>query len=281
MNQTNITELESYTDFVCTATNPNDPSVTYVGTWGYGVLKLKDNELVEVYNAENSTLDYWLADPSKINISGLGFDSKGNLWVANTSTNCLLSAMEPDGTWHAFNLGGTLSGIDIGVMVIDKNDYKWIITRGGELIVFNDGGTLDNTSDDRVVQLNKGAGTGGLIGTANCLAVDRDGKVWVGTTDGPCFFADPQRLFSQSGYDADVVWVKRNDGTQQKDQLFKGSSVLSMAVDGANQIWFGLESGVSLMSFELKPTEIVSFNTDNSPLFENSVTTIALSLIHI
>lgn len=276
-NNSTMDDFAPFTDFVCTATNPQDPSVTYVGTWGYGVLKLKDNELVEVYNADNSTLDYWLADPSKINISGLGFDSKGNLWVANTSTNCLLSAMEPNGTWHAFNLGGTHSGIDIGVMVIDKNDYKWIITRGGELLVFNDGGTLDNTSDDRVVQLNKGVGTGGLTGTANCLAVDHDGKVWVGTTDGPCFFADSRRLFSETGYDADVIWVQRNDGTQQKDPLFKGSSVLSMAVDGANRIWFGLESGVSLMSFELKPTEIVSFNTDNSPLFENSVTTMAIA----
>ena len=50
-----------------------------------------------------------------------------------------------------------------------------------------------------------------------------------------------------------------------------------MAVDGANRIWVGLESGVSLMSFENKPEEIHYFNTDNSPLFENSVTTMAIS----
>ena len=71
--------------------------------------------------------------------------------------------------------------------------------------------------------------------------------------------------------------VPRNDGTDQWDPLFKGSSVLSMAVDGANQIWFGLESGVSLMSFANKPEEIHYFTTDNSPLFENSVNTMAIS----
>ena len=276
-NSSTMSDLEPYMDFVCTATNPNDPTETYVGTWGKGVLKLKGNELVQVYNAGNSTLGYWLADPSKINISGLGFDSKGNLWVANTGTTCLLSAMEPNGTWHAFNLGGTMSGTDIGVMVIDKYDYKWIINRAGNLIVFNDGGTLGDTSDDRAVTLNTGVGSGGLSGSVNCLAVDRDGVVWVGTTDGPCLFADSRRIFTETGYDATVKRVPRNDGTTQEDPLFKGSSVLSMAVDGANQIWFGLESGVSLMSFEQKPKELLSFNTDNSPLFENAVTTMAIA----
>ena len=276
-NSTTMSELEPYIDFVCTATNPKEPSETYVGTWGKGILKLKNNELVEVYNADNSSLDYWLADPTKINISGLGFDSKGNLWAANTGANCLLSAMEPNGTWHPFNLGSTSSGIDIGVMVIDKYDYKWIITRQGTLIVFNDGGTLDNTSDDQVAYLNKGTGSGGLLGTVNCLAVDRDGVIWVGTSDGPCLFEDSRKIFTETNYDATTKRVPRNDGTGQEDDLFKGSSVLSMAVDGANQIWFGLESGVSLMSFEQRPKEIQYFTTDNSPLFENSVTTMAIA----
>ena len=101
--------------------------------------------------------------------------------------------------------------------------------------------------------------------------------MWVGTTDGPCYFADSRKIFTEPGYKASVKEVPRNDGTDQWDPLFKGSSVLSMAVDGANQIWFGLESGVSLMSFANKPEEIHYFTTDNSPLFENSVTTMAIS----
>ena len=276
-NTAKMPELEPYSDFVCTATDPNDPSVTYVGTWGKGILKLQNDELVEVFNADNSSLDYWLADPTKINISGLGFDSKGNLWAANTGSNCLLSAMEPNGTWHPFNLGSTASGIDIGVMLIDKYDNKWIIRRSGDLIVFNDGGTLDDTTDDQVAYLNTGVGSGGLSGSANCLAVDNDGMVWVGTTDGPCFFPDPRKIFTEDHYDANVKRVPRNDGTGQEDDLFKGSSVLSIAVDGANHIWFGLESGVCLMSFEQKPKELLYFTTDNSPLFENSVSTMAIA----
>ncbi len=270
-------ELEDYSDFICTATNPNDPSVTYVGTWGSGLLKFKDNELVDVFNADNSTLDYWVQDPSLINISGLGFDSKGNLWVVNTGAINLLSALEPNGTWHSFNLGGSLSGIDIGTLLIDQNDYKWITRRNGEVIVFNDNGTLDNPADDQTVNLNTAQGNGKLLGSVNCLAVDNQGNVWAGTDKGPCVFSDTKKIFSGSNFDATQVKVPRNDGTQQFDYLFDGSNVLSMAsIKGSEQIWFGLESGVYLMSLEGNPKEIHYFNTTNSPLLDNAVTTMAV-----
>lgn len=276
-NSQTMSELEGINDYVCTATDPNNPNITYVGTWGYGVLKLENDEVVEVYNKDNSSLDSWIADPSLINISGLGFDSKGNLWVANTGANHLLSVMKPDGTWKSYSLGGTSSGNDIGVMLIDKYDNKWLLRRAGDILVFNDGGTLDDDTDDQVVVLNTGSTTGGLSGTANCFVVDKDSVVWIGTTDGPCYFSDTRKIFTESGYSASVKEVPRNDGTNQWDPLFKGSSVLSMAVDGANRIWFGLESGVSLMSFTNKPEQIHYFTTNNSPLFENSVTTMAIS----
>ena len=273
----NTETLSGFSDYVCTVTDPNDPSITYIGTWGDGLIQIKDDQVVKVYNTDNSSLDYWIADPNLVNISGLGFDSKHNLWVANTGAAKPLSVMKTDGTWQSYSLGGTTSGADLGTMVIDKNDYKWIIRRNGELIVFNDGGTLDITSDDQVAYLNKSTSSGGLLGTVNCLAVDKDGAVWVGTSDGPCYFDDTKRIFTEQGYTASVVKIDRNDGTSQWDPLFKGSNVLSMAVNGANQIWFGLDSGVSLMSFEQKPEQIHYFTTDNSPLLENSVTTMAIS----
>ena len=277
-NRSTLQDFDAYSDFVCTVTDPNDPSVTYVGTWGDGVLKFKNGELVQVYNAENSTLDYWVKDPSLVNISGLAFDSKGNLWVANTGANKLLSMMERStGNWRAFNLGGSYSGIDIGTLLIDDNDYKWMIRRGGEVLVFNDNGTFDNPADDHVVNLNTATGSGKLPGSVNCLASDSKGQVWAGTDKGPCYFSNTSLIFSNSDFDAMQVRVPRNDGTDQYDYLFSGSNVLSMAaMEGSEQIWFGLESGVYLMSFESKPKEIHYFNTNNSPLLDNAVTTMAI-----
>ena len=278
LNKFTLPDFDEYSDFVCTATDPLDPSVTYVGTWGNGLLKFKDNHLDSVFNSENSSLDYWVKDPSLINISGLAFDSKGNLWVANTGANKLLSVMErKTGKWYPFNFGGNLSGIDIGTLLIDDNDYKWIIRRGGEVIVFNDNGTFDNPADDQLVNLNTATGNGHLAGSVNCLAVDYNGAVWAGTDKGPCLFDDTKKIFSGSNFDATQVRVPRNDGTDQYDYLFSGSNVLSMAaMEGSEQIWFGLESGAYLMSLDGKPKEIHYFNTDNSPLLDNAVTTMAI-----
>ena len=276
-NNATLSDLNGISDYVCIATNPNDPSVTYVGTWGSGVLKFKDNALVDIYNTENSTLQTWAQDPSLINISGLAFDSKGNLWVANTGAGNLLSVMEPNGNWHSFNLGGSLSSIDIGTLLVDHNDYKWITRRNGEVIVFNDNGTLDNPADDQTVNLNTASGNGKLAGFVNCLTVDSKGAVWAGTDKGPCLFSDTKKIFSGSDFDATQVRVPRNDGTDQYDYLFAESNVLSMAaMEGANLIWFGLESGVYLMSFDGSPKEIHFFNTANSPLLDNAVNTMAI-----
>jgi len=275
-NGSNTPDLNGYSDLVCTVTNPSDLLVTYVGTWGFGLLKLVDGQLTEVFNADNSSLDYWNSDPTKILVSGLAFDSKGNLWVANSGATNLLSVMEPNGSWHSYNLGGSLAGIDIGTLMVDDNDYKWIVRRSGDIIVFNDNGTLDNIADDRVKVLNTAPGSGGLLGSVKSLTVDRDGVVWIGTDNGPCLISNSQAIFDGSNFDAIQKKVPRNDGTDQYDYLFDGSTVLSMAVDGANQIWFGLESGVYLISQESGIEQLHYFNTSNSPLLENAVTTIAI-----
>lgn len=267
-------------DFVCCATDPIDTTVTYVGTWGSGLLKFKSDRFVMRYDDSNSPLQTWTMSPDLLNISGLAFDSKGNLWVANTGANNLLAVMDRNGQWHSYNLGGTNSGIDIGILIIDQNDYKWILRRPGsddKIIVFNDNGTLDNTADDQVISLRCVPGQGGLSGSAvNCLAMDRKGQVWVGTDSGPCYFSDTKKLFESPQHDASVVLVPRNDGTGQADPLFNEIKVLSIGIDGNNNKWFGLESGVYEMSPDCK-TQLQHFTAENSPLLDNAVNTMTIN----
>ena len=271
---------ENITDVVCVAVDPFDTTVTYVGTWGDGLLKFKDDEFVVRYDQTNSTLEPWIQAMEYTLISGLDFDSHGNLWVANSGANNLLSVMDRNGQWRSFNLGGVNNGIDISVMMIDNHDYKWIIRRLGsddKVIVFNENGTLDDLSDDQVKSLRCVAGQGGISGSnVNCFTVDRNGTVWLGTDSGPCYFSDTRKIFSENHYDAGVVLVPRNDGTGQADPLFNEISVLSIAVDGNNNKWFGLETGVFEMSPDCR-TQLLNFNTSNSPLPSNSVNSMVIN----
>ena len=278
LNANTLPDFGNYSDFVCTATDPKDPSITYVGTWGNGILKFKGNELVEVYDDSNSTLQPWMQDMSLINVSGLAFDSKGNLWVANTGAPSLLSVMERNGTWHAFSLGGSLSGIDIGTLLVDDNDYKWIIRRGGELIVFNENKTFDNPNDDQTVTLNTATGSGHLAGAVNCLTVDNTGAVWAGTDLGPCLFDDTRALFNGSGnYDATQKKVPRNDGTNFADYLLTGVDITCMAVDGGNRKWFGTNgNGVYLISAD-NYVQVHHFLTTNSQLLSNNIESVTIN----
>lgn len=271
---------ENISDFVCVATDPFDTTVTYVGTWGDGLLKFQNDAYVGRFDPDNSTLEPWIQAPQYVLISGLAFDSRGNLWVANSGANNLLSVMDRNGQWRSYNLGGVNNGIDISVMMIDNNDYKWIIRRLGsddKVIVFNENATLDDISDDQVKTLRCVAGQGGISGSnVNCFAVDRSGTVWLGTDSGPCYFSDTRKIFSESRYDAGVVLVPRNDGTGQADPLFNEISVLSIAVDGNNNKWFGLETGVFEMSPDCR-TQLLNFNTSNSPLPSNSVSSMVIN----
>ncbi len=282
LNRSNVPFIndENITDFVCAATDPMDTTVTYVGTWGHGVLKFQNDAFVKRFDNTNSSLEPWVSNTKYTMVSGLAFDSHGNLWVANSGANNLLSVMDRNGQWRSYNMGGVNNGVDISVMMIDNNDYKWIIRRLGsddKVIVFNENGTLDDKSDDQVKLLRCVAGQGGISGSnVNCFAVDRNGTVWLGTDSGPCSFADSRKIFSEDHYDASVVLVPRNDGTGQADPLFNEISVLSIAVDGNNNKWFGLETGVFEMSPDCR-TQLLNFNTTNSPLPSNSVSSMVIN----
>ena len=184
------------------------------------------------------------------------------MWLANTGSEKMLSVWKTDGTWQAYNIGGG----DIGTIMVDRNDIKWIFKREGSLIVF-DGNTTKTVSTS--------ANTGNLPGAANCFVTDNKGTVWIGTTDGVALFYDSKKIFKNNTYSCSRILIPRNDGSGQADYLLSGQSVLSIAVDGANNLWFGTNNGVIHTSND-GLTEYHHFTTDNSPLFSNSVKDIAI-----
>ncbi len=278
-NRNNTTAFDSISDFVSVAIDPLAPNKAFIGTWQDGVIEFTDNELSTIYSVNNSSLQPWIAAHDLVNISGLDYDSYNNLWVANTGATDIVSMKTPEGQWRSFNLGASASGIDVANMIVDKSNYKWIIRRQeGMVMVFKDNNTFDNPADDKVEVLSSSPGSGNIPGNqVLSMAVDQDGAVWLGTDEGPAVFYDPNRIFEQGiNFDAQQILIPRNDGTGQADYLLASEKILSIAVDGSNKKWFGTENGVFLISKD-GLEEIYYFNTENSPLLSNTVSSIAIN----
>jgi len=278
-NNTNTDVFDTVSDMVEVKVDPINPDIAYVATFQEGVMKFVNNQFNEIYSVENSSLQPWISNPNLINVSGLDFDDQHNLWVANTGAPNILSVLKNNGEWQSFNLGGSLSGTDIGRLIVDKYNQKWIIKRtDGYLIVFNDGNTIDDPTDDKVRVLNSASGNGAIPGSkVYSFATDLDGEVWVGSDKGISVFYSPELIFeSGANFDAQQILVPRNDGSGLADILLETEVVTAIAVDGANRKWIGTDrAGVFYLSAD-GIEQLAHFTASNSPLLSNNISDIAI-----
>lgn len=272
--------FDTICDFVCVKVDPSNSDVAYVGTWQTGIIKFVNNELTDIFDDQNSSLQPWISSINLINISGIDFDSKHNMWVANSGAPNMLSVMKNDGEWKSFNLGGSLSGKDIAELLVDDYDQKWVIKReDGFIIVFTDNGTIDDTGDDAAKVLSSASGQGNIPGNkVYSFATDRDGEVWVGTDKGIAVFYSPGNIFVPgANFDAQRILVPRNDGSGLADYLLETEIVTAIAVDGANRKWVGTDrAGVFLFS-EDGLEQIHHFTSEYSPLLSNNISSITIN----
>lgn len=266
LNKTNTEAFDTICDFVTVAIDPLNSSKVYVGSYHEGLLEYENFELKNIYNHTNSSLGL-LVGYNYIYVTGLDFDSKNNLWIANHGADKMLSVKTTENEWYSFNIGSSF----ISRLMVDNNDYKWILTRDNTFIVYNDNNTISDSSDDRYKIISKTLGQGGLHSEPNCMAVDKNGVVWVGTNDGLALFNSTAKIFQQgANYDATRILVPRNDGTGQADYLLSGQAVTAIAIDGANNLWVGTKNGVFYISNN-GLTEYHHFTQDNTPLLSDVV----------
>ncbi len=266
--------LDTITDLFKIAINPISGEA-YLGSFGWGIIKLNaDGGFNTVYKF-NSSLQAAQGDPGSVRVSGLAFDSEQNLWVSNYGAVKPLSLLTPSGDWHSFNLpSANTGGGQLADIVIDQNNYKWfVLGRGNGIFVYDSGDDSVATNDDRLVTLGTGIGTGGLPNkNILCLAVDKDGYVWVGTDEGVAVFYCPYDVFSAEGCDAQQIIVKEDI---YNGYLLETEIINDIAVDGANRKWFATNNGAFLMSAD-GTEQIHHFTTENSPLFSNNIVTLAI-----
>jgi len=274
-------ELNGFTDIVCIVANPADPEHFFVGSWGGGLLEFRGEKFLNRFTDLNSPLQNALPDrpgSAYVRIGGLDFDSEGNLWVTNSEVSNNLLKLTPAGEWETFVLPEVANNFKIGEVIVTQNDDKWILVpRGHDAYVVDKSGTqkkrllvtsyFNNGVYEELKRMND----------VYCIAEDLDGAIWIGTSVGVAVYNNPSRIWDSEDFYAIRPSLDLDDGLFHP--LLETETVTAIAVDGANRKWLGTSnSGVYLVS-ENGENKIMHFTTENSPLFSNNITDIAINQV--
>ena len=270
-NRYKYTVIDSLLDYVTIAADKRDETI-WAGSYGGGLLHIKPGPAFEIFKQNN--LGATVGDPASYRVAGLAFDEENNLWISNFGSSQPLRVRKNDGNWKSFSLPFSLFENALSQIIVDNNNYKWIVAPlGNGLICFDQGASIDNTGDDKWKRLGPGSGIGNLpAADVRCIATDKSGYIWVGTTDGIGVIQCPELTFSGSACDA--VWPIIPNGNFA-GYLFKGQEIRSIATDGADRKWVATKNGVFLIS-TAGDKVIYQFTEDNSPLLSNDVKKITI-----
>jgi hypothetical protein len=288
LDESDVNKKVGYTclDYTGVAVDPGDENHYFISTYGEGVLEIKDNEYVRLYNHENTNSALQTIVPGSknyIRVGSVSFDKTGNLWMTNCEVDRGIVVRTADGTWKALQYPGVNnSSYLVDKILITSKGHKWInVARSKEqtgVLVFDDRGTPGDASDDVSNFFSSfKSGTGAAIdaGVYYCMAEDLNGEVWIGTDKGPIYCPTPSRAIENPGnlYCNRII---RTDENGENYYFLGGEQINAIAVDGGNRKWLGTAgSGVMLVSADGMET-IHQFTTDNSPLYSNTIQSITI-----
>ena len=247
-----------------------DPSTSraYVSSCYYGMVVFEHGKRVQILDNMNTCIQgiSQTGDGKQqdIRIFGMKADPAGNLWLASNAASKPITVFTPDSGCYSYPLSNPSSNL-MG-LEIDDFGYKWFIIRKQGIVIYDDKTTINDTKDDFKRTLNTGVGSGNLqTGEVNAIKKDLSGYIWIGTTGGVTVFYSPyQALYSNDYFDGQCIVFNQRC-------LLKDENVTCIAVDGANRKWFGTESsGVFLINPD-GSSQVLQFNTNNSPLPSNKV----------
>lgn len=272
LNSDNYPPLGPTFDLLNITIDPNDKDHVFIGTWGTGLIELQDNRLINLFDSSNSKV------PSRqaykwFGIGGTNYDAAGNLWGSHTYTDTTISVLTRNGDWYNYAFPTNISaGKSIGDILVTRGGLKYVlIPRSGanlEILVFDDGGTIDDKSDDRELLLTGAPGNGSLPGSRGMVGVvDQDNELWIGTDDGLAVFYNPDGIFD-GDKDAQRILIQQGADVEI---LLESIKISDIKVDGGNRKWISTEGeGVFLIS-EDGSEELLHFTSENSPLISNNV----------
>ena len=273
----------SFPGFVDVTLDPNNENKAFISSFGStnqintyqtgGLFVVENDEITNFYNNLNSPLeDIYETNPLinsvTVRISGSVFDNQGNLWIANIGLSNELKKFS-NGSWTEYDISSVKPNSSFGLseIITDRNNSIWMGTRGDGVIAFNQNG-------ERIRSLTALPTEGSLPNLrVISLASDSDNRIWIGTISGLVVFSNASGVFDADVVDAQPV-IFEEDGIAKK--LLGDQYVSAIAVDGANNKWFGTSDGGVTYTNPNGQTTIANFSKENSPLPSDRITKISV-----
>ena len=254
-------------DLVHITIDPEEENKVYISSWNDGILVVENDEPVMLWDESNSDLEDLYSDDnpnSSIRINGSAFDNQGFLWVTNSWVDNRLKKLNQNGRGSSFSLHPYIDNDAWGLneLIIDRTGSIWIGSRRNGAIVFNESG---NRRKALKTEVTKGSLPDLNVRT---LVVDRNNRIWIGTQKGLVVFSNAEGIFEDDIYDSEPVIIE-DDGIPKK--LLGDQPINSIAIDGAENKWFGTDTGGVLGTNPSGSETLFNFNKDNSPLPSNRV----------
>jgi len=278
-----ITPGNVFYDVVSVTIDPTNKNHFFASTWGEGIYEFLNGKATYLHTHKNTdgVLKAVYGHESEdhlLRIDGLCYDASNNLWaVCSTESKTKVNFVAyrtTDGVWHeASGYSPFEKSSTIMQLMFHSNGQHWLRAKQGDY-----SGLLIKNSEKSVYMSTFIDADGKSVSPYYyfSMAEDKDGAVWVGTSEGPLIFNNCSKIFSSS-YRISRVKIPRNDGSGLADYLLGGVEVTAIAVDGGNRKWLGTKnSGVYLVSDDGLKT-FHHFTTENSPLPSNDITSIAIN----
>ncbi len=248
----------------------------YAASWGKGLVEIENNQYVATYDDSNSDgkIQSVGGTGNDFRIGGLAVDNDGTLWFTNALVNNNLCSLSPDGVFSNYTLG-SLGGFQTSIkdIDIDDNGNIFLQPRNGGVIGFR-----INNGQPQVASLKQGEGSGNLPSNGVLsFAVDKDGELWIGTDEGLVVQYDTEAMFSGGANSDAQPIIFKEEGVNQK--LLGIEAVTDIAIDGANNKWFGTARAGVFYTSENGRETIYRFTAENSPLLSNTILDIEIDPI--
>ncbi|GAB3329734.1 two-component regulator propeller domain-containing protein [Marivirga atlantica] len=273
-----IYQLENYT--IHFSTNAIGFSYFFNGRWSYVFEDADGQQLpyfkdvsIDLINetglflSEEEGLYIWDTEQ----ITAVSVEDTVDVWhfTATDNLGSPWALCEKDGVYNLYNLSSSeLISTGLGTNKTVK-EYL-IVPNGDHYLATNEGIVAFNVENEVSRILTETSGNGNLSSNRiNTFELGLDGKLWIGTADGVCYFTNYFGVFENTNVDAVRPIF---DGFF----LFDYTAINAIAIDGGNRLWVGNRDGLWLFDKDIEEN-LLHFTEENSPLANETVEQIRIN----